>query len=244
MNGNDCDQSDTAALIRDALQQLTSLPNQVFELRALNVPARFGKPMTLSGFYNDLDAMASDAAKLDAALTNENGYGIYVTLNPVDPNCLAWANNVLVSRPTHTAGDDHILQRSWIFVDLDPVRLPDVSSTDAELELARDKAVQVARGLLAQYDAAEIVAMSGNGYHLLYRLDPPLPNNPESTKRVEQFLKDLNEKYSDDAVKVDVSVSNAARIIRLYGTWSRKGFDVPSIGRGHRRSYICERGLL
>ena len=81
-----------------------------------------------------------------------------------------------------------------------------------------------------------IIADSGNGAHLLYRID--LPNDQEAVASVMGALAELDRRYSDDVVKVDVTSANAARIWKVYGTVARKGDSIP--GRSHRMSRILE----
>src|SRR6185312_8998085 len=69
------------------------------------------------------------------------------------------------------------------------------------------------------------VAHSGNGVHLLYRVD--LPNDEESRDLIKHGLEALAARFDDDAVKVDRTVFNAARIIKLHGTVATKGDHVP-----------------
>ena len=71
-----------------------------------------------------------------------------------------------------------------------------------------------------------------NGAHLLYRID--LPNDQEALAFVTHALAELDRRYSDDVVKVDVTSANAARIWKAYGTVARKGDSIP--GRPHRLS--------
>jgi hypothetical protein len=68
---------------------------------------------------------------------------------------------------------------------------------------------------------APILGDSGNGAHLLWRID--LPNDADSRLLVEDCLRALAEMFGDDKVDVDVKNSNAARIWKLYGTCARKG---------------------
>lgn len=75
-----------------------------------------------------------------------------------------------------------------------------------------------------------------NGAHLLYEID--LPNNQEGLAFVSGALAELDRRYSDNVVKVDVTSSNAARIWKAYGTVARKGDSIP--GRPHRLSRILE----
>jgi hypothetical protein len=83
-----------------------------------------------------------------------------------------------------------------------------------------------------------ILADSGNGYHLYIPVD--LPNDKASGALVDQFLKALDAKYSNDAVHVDLTTDNASRISKVYGTTARKGESVEGLGRVHRKSAILD----
>lgn len=52
-------------------------------------------------------------------------------------------------------------------------------------------------------------ALSGNGYHLLYRID--FPNDPTGRALVEKCLKVLAGLFSTEQVKIDTTNSNPAR---------------------------------
>ena len=77
-------------------------------------------------------------------------------------------------------------------------------------------------------------ASSGNGAHLLYRIDEP--NSDESRQLVMDCLKALSFRFSDDKVDVDVKTGNASRIVKLYGSLACKGDEIE--GRPHRLSWI------
>ncbi len=121
-------------------------------------------------------------------------------------------------------------------VDLDPVRLAGISSTDEEKKVALYRAREVKDHLRKQGWSEPIVGDSGNGAHLLYRVD--VPNDQESSELVKGVLETLAFKFDDKAVKLDTSVHNAARIWKLYGTTARKGDNVPQ--RPHRTSRLLK----
>ena len=75
-----------------------------------------------------------------------------------------------------------------------------------------------------------ILADSGNGYHARYRID--LANDDGARELVERVVKSAAAIFSDDKVTIDTSLSNASRIIKLYGTLARKGDDTSA--RPHR----------
>jgi hypothetical protein len=68
---------------------------------------------------------------------------------------------------------------------------------------------------------APIAADSGNGYHLLYRID--LENSAQSTELAKSYLAALASKFDDDTIKIDTTVYNAARIVKAYGSLAAKG---------------------
>ena len=70
----------------------------------------------------------------------------------------------------------------------------------------------------------------------MYRID--LPNDREALEFVTGALAELDRRYSDVVVKVDVTSANAARIWKAYGTVARKGDSIPD--RVHRVSRILE----
>jgi hypothetical protein len=161
---------------------------------------------------------------------------VYLTLNPVKRDLLARASNRLESYAKHTSSDNDITERRWLLIDFDPVRSAGISSTDAEHDAALERA-KVMRETLAGWGwPAPIFADSGNGAHLLYRID--LPNDGSSRDLLKQVLASLDAQLSDKAVAVDRTTFNAARISKLYGTPARKGDSTPE--RPHRLSRIVE----
>ena len=96
------------------------------------------------------------------------------------------------------------------------------------------KADEVARWIAGLGFPEPVRADSGNGAHLLYRID--LPNDEAATALVKSCLATLDALFSDERVTVDTANFNAARIWKLYGTVSRKGDNTPD--RPHRRSRI------
>jgi len=80
------------------------------------------------------------------------------------------------------------------------------------------------------------MADSGNGAHLLYRID--LPNDDESMDLVKGCLTVLDTLFSNGSVSVDAANFNAARIWKLYGTTSRKGDNTSD--RPHRQACLLD----
>jgi len=190
---------------------------QVFEIRILEASTpRDTRPQTWSGYFND-------PGKAAHAIATEGfiGWaGCYFTPNPVAPELLARAVNKL--RPaskTPTTGDADIVARHWLLIDFDPVRPTGCCSTETERELARAR-MNGADAWLADLGFPKpIFASSGNGYHLMYRIELP----PDDGGLVGRGLKAIAREHGGDGVTVDTSVANPARIWRLYGTMNCKG---------------------
>jgi len=207
-------------------------PGQIVELRLLKVQR--GKrefPCTLSGYFNDYETLAAEAVKNSAI-----AQGAYITVNPLNADLLARSANRLqiAGKDSPLTTDADVTSRRWLPVDLDPVRPPGISATSEEHGLAIERAQQIRDALHTEGWPAPILADSGNGGHLLYKIDLPV-NDGGVVKRC---LEGLALRFDDDRVKVDQSVFNPARIWKLYGTISRKGDSLPD--RPHRLARILE----
>jgi AAA domain-containing protein len=213
--------------IRRALA-LLCVPREVYELRALGT----GKG-TISGYYDDLGALARDAALCSQKFERK---GIYFALNPVRRDLLARSCNGVCTYAKHTTSDADVLTRRWLPIDFDPVRPAGISSTDEKHTAALDRARRVREYLTERGWVAPILADSGNGGHLLFRID--LPNDADSSALIKRVLKGLGAFFDDENVSVDQTTYNAARIWKLYGTPARKGDSLPE--RPHRLSRILE----
>ena len=196
----------------------------VHELRILNTSKK-----TVSGYFDDFDKLAAEAAAWDGQAP-----AIYVTLNPVNPDLLARSRNHLTKWARLTTSDIDIVRRRWLPIDCDPVRPTGISSTNAEHEEAIARVKTISSWLQRQGWPLPVLADSGNGGHLLYRID--LPNDRDSMVLVQRCLEALDLLFSDEAVKVDVTNYNAARIFKLYGTKAAKGDSTEE--RPHRVSSV------
>ncbi len=204
----------------------------VAELRAIGADGRVS-----SGYFDSPEGLASAAEALDAT---GDCSGVYVTLNPVHPALLARrANRVQarLGRKDATTADADIARRRWLPIDVDPARPSGVSSTADEHEAAQRTARAIRNGLADLGWPAPVVADSGNGAHLLYRVD--LPNDDDSTALVRAVLGALAARFSTDEAKVDRANFNAARIWKVYGTVGRKGDSTQD--RPHRRAALVAR---
>ena len=205
--------------------ELLRTPDSIVELRVLNT-----KRGIVSGYFDDLTKMVQEAMRWNGKAS------VYATLNPVNPALLARSRNRLSEFARHTTSDADILDRRWLPIDLDPLRPAGISATAVQHQLALERAQQVRQWLKDRSWPDPIVADSGNGAHLLCRID--LPNDDESKNLIGQCLKALDFRYSDDLVKIDCSTFNASRIWKVYGTMACKGDSTPD--RPHRLAKLLE----
>jgi len=218
-----------SADIRRSLDLLTA-PGGVFEVRALG-------RWTASGYY-DAAHIEKAARDIEALEADPEVKGIYVTLNEVNPSLLARRANRIKTKLDNkeaTTADADIVRRRWLLVDLDPVRASGISSTDEEHDQALEMAVRVAEFLKDCFSfPVPVMGDSGNGAHLLYRID--LPNDDESKDLIVRCLKALDAAFGGQRCDIDQTVFNAARISKLYGTLTRKGDNTSE--RPHRRACL------
>jgi hypothetical protein len=167
--------------------------DQAVELRALNVALPNGGKTTFSGFYDrdGLDQMANHALDLTA-----DAEGVYFTLNPVDPSLLARRYN-RAAPARDTSSDADVLTRRWLLVDADPVRKSGISATAEEKRLAWQTMRAAHAWLQGKGWPGPVLADSGNGYHLLYRIDLP----SDDGGLVKHMLEALAARFDSDGVK-------------------------------------------
>lgn len=219
----------------EILRSLRALmaPGQIVELRALEVSTpKYPRPHTVSGYFDDLETLAQQAMLVSKAK------GIYVTMNPLKPALLSRAMNRLraLSDRDSLTGDADVLSRRWLMIDADPIRPSGISSSDEEHTWAAEKVTAIGRILSEHGWPAAAVADSGNGGHLLYRVD--LPNDDVSRDLLKRVLESLAFRFDDAQISIDQKVFNAARIWKLYGTLACKGDNTPQ--RPHRLSAVLD----
>lgn len=181
-----------------------------------------------SGYFNDYTKLEKIAGALNGTRQ------IYYTINPCTPALIARAQNRLQERAKTTTSDRDIAQRLYLPIDLDPVRPTGISSSEKEHNQALAKAKEIKQWLTEQGWPQPIELDSGNGAYLLYAID--LPNDTASKDLVELCLKALDMLFSDTGVKVDTTMFNAARIVRLPETKNTKGDSTED--RPHRYARI------
>ena len=188
-------------------------PGSTVEMRVLY---ESGSPHVRHYSSEDLLTMARDALRF-----SKGAKGVYWLMNPLPAE---WSGS--------PASDTGIVRRRWLLIDTDPKREGTVSSTDVEKDAARAKMVAVDAFLAECGWPAPIICDSGNGFHLLYRIDLP----GEDGGLVHRVLQVLANQFDDEAVSIDTKVANASRICKLYGTLAAKGPNTTD--RPHRVSGI------
>lgn len=179
-----------------------------------------------SGYYKDPHKIVAD-------LEQHQDKNIYFTLNAVKDICYSKLQRNKLIKGEQSTKDTDIAFRTHVLIDIDTDRGGNkVSSTNEELDLARKKANRVRDYLRDIGFPYCVVALSGSGYHLIYKCN--LANTEENNKLIKDFLEYLSNVFSDDKVQIDKVVFNASRITRLYGTTNRKGANTEE--RPHRES--------
>jgi len=218
--------ADTAEIRRAV--SLVCPPDSVVELR---VP-KAGRLKTISGYYNDHDKLVEDAAKLSG-----QAGGVYITLNQINPALLARAANRTIPYAENTTKDEHVERRRFFFGDVDATRPSGISATDEQHEAALEKAREVSKWLQSEFGFSQpIFGDSGNGGHLLFRVD--LPNTPEVNDLFKRALQALSQRFTDARVNIDTTTYNAARLFKLPGTLAAKGDSIP--GQPHRFARLID----
>ena len=203
----------------------------VFEVRVLDAVSTDYRREHIESGYFDYEHISAVPEALKRLLSFR---GVYVTVNPVNPDLLARAVNRL--RPAGrnpTTADTDIVRRRWLLIDCDPRRASGVSSSNSEHESALAKAREIRDGLSSLGWPKPVLTDSGNGAQLMYRIDLPADDG-ELVRRVIGEIA----KASSEQVAIDTSVHNPARIWRLPGTMNCKGDSIPE--RPHRMARILE----
>lgn len=104
--------------------------------------------------------------------------------------------------------DTAIDEIRFLFVDIDPIRETKTSSTDTEKKHAHDLMIKVSAFLKQSGIDEQILLDSGNGYHLLLPVETGIVSKVKELSK--QFLRALDQQFSNDYANIDTSVSNPA----------------------------------
>jgi RecA-family ATPase len=181
----------------------------------------------VTGYFDDPKKVVSLLPRINKSKSE----GVYVSLNPCRGAVRERADNEFKPNINRTKNEDIRAIRN-ILIDVDPIRPANTIATDSQRKMAKAVARLIRRDLSDTGFGEPLMVSSGNGYQLIYKAK--LKNNPERTRLVSSFLRVLSKKYNNGAVKIDTSVSDPARLVRLPGTYNRKG--VPSDDYPHRKA--------
>ena len=190
------------------------------------------------GFFNNRDLAAAAIASMSGRCM-----GVYIIPNQITDELLArFPENTLTAwKEGDGTGDGDITARRWLLIDCDFERTAKISSTDAQHQQALDKAAIIKTYLMETLEFPPdsiISADSGNGGHLMVRVNVPL--NKEGDELISDSLKALESLFGDGVddrgqkkgVHIDLKVFNRARIWKAYGSLAAKGNNTPE--RPHR----------
>ncbi len=251
--GPQCRNTSPLRVIADSLRSLVGTdPNRLIEIRCLDVrvrdPRAEGGVATnriWSGTYyaDELDILRRDVAAVDGACK-----GVYVLPNPIRPDHpYAKVADVLrecgvgdrLKRASTTYRDEDIAYRDGFIFDADPIRtigFEKMMATDAERAAAVDRWGAVWDLLEARGWPRPDVTHTGSGVQPYFRCE----HMAWDDDLVPRVLAVIDEKFSDERVNLDRTVSNAARVVRLPGTWNKKGTSTAE--RPHRRAELVQVG--
>jgi hypothetical protein len=146
---------------------------------------------------------------------------VFYSLNPLRPDSPLTASRTLNRAVNSSQAADHgdILGRHNMFVDFDPVRESNTASTPIQKAESLVVAGRVQDYLKSFGFPAPVLTDSGNGNHLVSRLD----GAPIASGVIRSILKHLQSQFGSDVIDIDLGVANLARVARLPGTINRKG---------------------
>lgn len=186
-----------------------------------------------SGIFDDKDKLIESIKRFD-----RDPYNIYFVFNELKDALNGMPQYNKMIKGAKAVSDSGIKYRRWLIVDFDPIRegdVKDIASTDEEMGYSHDAAIEARKFMRSLGFTSPVVCKSGNGYHLMFRLDN-IPCNNNTNEACKNVLKYLAKRFSDDRVDCDIKVFNAARITKFYGTMSHKGGNTEK--RPHRKSEI------
>jgi hypothetical protein len=167
------------------------------------------------------DPTEIDEAVRHPAVAGLNAYMLLNELKADTPERHGVARHTLFSATQgQTTSDNDIERRRWLLLDSDSVKPAGAAATEAQRAATHAHSEALELALTAEGWPLPVVCDSGNGFHRLYSLD--LPNTPEVTFLLSNFLHLAARKFDTAEVKLDKGVGNAARVTRLYGTRNQK----------------------
>lgn len=176
-----------------------------------------------SGYFKSFESLCTQLEPY----TNMDDEQIYFVMNKISPDCYARPQcEKFVKSPKATTKDDEILSRQFLLCDFDPIRLPNISSSNEQFEYAHKKAQDVYKFLKENGFTDQVVAISGSGWHILIPVN--IPCSDDSDRIIKDFYTYMGSVFSDDKVEFDTKVYNRSRITKLYSVIAKKGANLPS----------------
>ena len=173
--------------------ELFKQENELIEVRVIGSGGK-----TYSGYFKDVDKIVKEVQRFQ----NEN---IYFVFNPINDACYSREQcDRFLEKPKVATANADIDKRNWILIDVDPIRPTGISATDEEKQAAKEIANRIFVYLRDLGFSAPICCDSGNGSHLLYKVD--LPNDTQSEMLVKTILMVLDIFFSNDKAQVDKGV--------------------------------------
>lgn len=141
-----------------------------------------------------------------------------------------------ISKGEATKNTD-ITHRKWLFIDIDNHQTKD-SATDEERQFTYSIVLHLLEILKRENFPEPLIADSGNGYHILYRID--LPNNDYITNVIKNFYEALEKVNPGTAqgVTIDTQTGTASSMVKIYGVKSSRGKETKE--RPHRYSKLIQ----
>ena len=207
--------------------------NGLHEIEVLNM---LNKSDNYSGIYDDIELLCKDIQKYDCG-----NYNLYFRLNELKDAVKGKMQYNKFIRGAKGATDIDIKHRDWLFLDFDPIReggVKDIAANDEEMEKSHLVAVACYRYLKGLGFPDPVVCKSGNGWHILYKLDKVQEEKDKTVVVFKNFLAYLALQFTTNDVDLDLKNTNASRLTKLYSTKSRKGSDIAE--RPHRKSEIVK----
>jgi hypothetical protein len=196
-------------------------PGAIVEISAKAIGSRTSKEHWYIGYFDDFVTAANAALELDL---RDEVEGVYFTPNRLNPRVLERSKNKIDYAPKHRANARDITRRTWLLFDIDADLSPGIRVNESDLE----KIASVQRVIRAHLKAAgfpdPVVAYSGGGQWLFYRIDEP--NDPATDSLIQSIIRNVTaavvREQPDAARMIDSKVTNADRLTRLFGTHNCK----------------------
>lgn len=211
--------------IRETWNLIELQQNSIVELRAF---AEKKSPVVKHFYCKDFQSLDELRVAFEKAALklNNDGFNIYTVMNPIKTDIQG-----------RSAKDRDIACRTLLLIDIDRAGETKNPATDGDIKAAKSLAKQIVKYLGDKGWPKPIQVMSGNGWHLYYKLDR-LSNDNDTTELIKRVLKQLAKRFNNSEVNIDTVVYNASRITKVPGTIMRKGQEAPD--RPFRKAVVYE----